>query len=117
MSLLLGAAPAAVAQTAGAPAVDVESINIPSSAGKLFRPGVRITASCSANCLLVAKLRLPRSVAGRLGLTKPLIAIGITEALANEVRTFHARVRRRVAERLREYDGSKRMRIEVEALP
>ena len=97
--------------------VNVESIHVPSSYGKLVRPGVRVTAGCNANCLLVVDVNVHPSVAAKLQLSKLRIARAFGEAQAGTLDTMHARVKPRVADRLRAYTGSKGLEVEVQALP
>jgi hypothetical protein len=119
-SALLGAfaAPARAQEEAPPPlTVDVESIHVPASLGKLVSTGVRVTASCSADCILVVKVRLPASVAAKLGLNKTVIGTGVGDATAGELRTVRAKISQRAADSLRGYHGSKGLQVRVTALP
>jgi hypothetical protein len=99
------------------PEVFVDDIHVPSSPGKLVEPGIRVSAGCYANCLLLVEVKLPRSVADKLGLRKTQIAQAVGDVQAGQATTLFAHVKRGVAERLRAYTGNKRLRIEIKAFP
>jgi hypothetical protein len=118
--LLAALSPAALAQDGDEPAeveVNVDGIHVPTTTGKLVRPGIRITAGCNVNCLLLVEVRLPAAVASRLGLRKTLIAEAVGDAQAGETDTMRARVKPKVAERLGSYTGGKQLKIDVNGFP
>jgi hypothetical protein len=111
------AAPAQAQEESPPLTVEVESIHVPATIGKLVSKGVRVNASCSADCIIVVKVSLPPSVASKLGLSKTVIGTGVTDATANEVKTIRAKVRAGAGRRLEDYNGSKNLRVRVQALP
>jgi hypothetical protein len=118
--LLAALAPAARAQDGDEPPqveVNVDDIHVPTTTGKLVRPGIRVTAGCNVNCLLLVEVRLPRAVADRLGLSKTLIAEAVGDAQAGETDTMRAKVKPKVAERLGSYTGGKQLKIDVKGFP
>ncbi len=115
--LLLASAAPAQGQEEQPVEVNVESIHVPASTGKLVRPGIRVIAGCNLNCLLLVEVRLPASVAGRLGLRKTQIAEAVGDSQAGEATTMYARVKPTVAERLGGYTGRKGLKVDVQSFP
>ena len=72
-----GAASAQAQEEAPPLTVGVESFHVPATIDKLVNRGVRVTAFCNVDCVLVVKVRLPAGVAAKLGLNKPVIGVGV----------------------------------------
>lgn len=120
LALGIGSVPVAAQEEEPPPepplTVSVESVLVPATVGKLVSRGVRVTASCNLDCVIVVKVRLPAGVAARLG-SKTTIGFTAIDAVKDQVVTTWATIRPGPAKKLRTYTGSKGLKVDVRALP
>jgi hypothetical protein len=97
--------------------IDVKRIVVPDTRQKLAQKGVRVKASCSQDCVLVVKIKLPQRIADQLGLDNRVIGSGAAGAKANTPRWVRARLNRGAGKLLEDYDGGGNLEIRVRGLP
>jgi hypothetical protein len=105
------------AQTEEALIVDVKRVVVPDTRAELVTKGVRVKASCSADCVLVVKLKLSEATARRLGLSNRVIGSGAAGAKADRPRWVTARVDRRPGSLLADCGCGGRLGVRIRALP
>lgn len=113
----LGGAPAMAEEVEGPLTVDVKRIVIPDTRQKLVAKGIRVKASCSQDCVLVVKVRLPKDVANEVGVENRVIGSGAAGAKADRPRWVRARIKRGAGQLLQDFEGSGRLEVRIRALP
>lgn len=113
----IGAAGAFAQQEAEPLTIDVQRVLVPDTRQKLIEKGVLVKASCSLDCVLVVKVKVPEGIARQLGLGNRVIGSGAAGAKRDRPRWIRARLTRRAGEALEDFKGGGRLNIRVRALP
>jgi hypothetical protein len=111
-------APAASAQTSGEPIVlNVREVKVPNKRGTVLQRGIFVQASCRPECVLVVKVRVPASVARRMGLSNRMVGSAVGFSTLDAVATFRVGVRRGARDAIARYRGGGSFEVRVTALP
>jgi uncharacterized delta-60 repeat protein len=102
-----------VAGGVAAKGVTIHKISVPKSAGKLIRRGVRVLASCPADCTIVVDVTVNSRVAARMHLKSLRFAHGSATAKARQKKWVIAPLTASAANAVSTYGGGGRLQIRV----
>lgn len=113
----LSGTPALAQEEEEALSIHVTRVVVPNTRAKLVQKGVRVKATCSIDCVIVVKVRVPQSVANELGLGSRVIGSGAAGAKADQPRWVRARIGRGAGQALESFEGGGRLEVRIKALP
>jgi hypothetical protein len=102
---------------ASSPAIDVHKMRTPKSWRKLIRPGVRVLASCDADCRIHVTVKVSAATATSAGLPTRLVAQGSALATAGVPLWVRASAPSKIVDLLRSFGGHGHLHIKVTAEP
>jgi hypothetical protein len=104
-----------VAGASSSPQVDVHRIRSVKGWRKLIKPGVRVLASCDADCRIRVTVKVSRATARSAGLPTRVVARGTAMAKAGVPVWVRATPPGKIARLLRSFGGRGHLRISVSA--